>query len=404
MSIKVFFVTCLFLANNSSVFANQKHPVILLSIDGFANSYLEKYQPTNILALAKSGVRAEALLPIYPSKTFPNHLSIVTGLYPAKHGILHNHFYRPDLKKEYTLGAGKYNANWLTALPIWTVAEQQGIKTGVYFWPESEAKLSNILPSHYYPYKHETPNIDRINQLVNWLKLDADVRPQLLISYFSTVDSAGHMFGPNSKQVKAAIEDIDQLIGLLLHKIRNEVKQKVNIVLVSDHGMTITNGSIDINSTILPNDDLKVVNGQTQLFIYGNSQESVFDARSQLLINLKHDSKQRYSIFLKSEFPKHWHFDTELNAIPDIIVEAKPPYTFTDKKEQYGLATHGYDPKNNRSLDAIFIASGPDFKSNKTISAFENIHIYPMLTEVLGVNSTSKIDGNINVLQSILQK
>lgn len=403
MSIKVFFVTCLFLLYNISVFASEKHPLILLSIDGFANSYLEKYQPKNILALAKSGVRAKALLPVYPSKTFPNHLSIVTGVYPAKHGIIHNHFYRPDFKKEYTLGAGKYNENWLTALPIWTVAEQQGIKTAVYFWPESEAKISNILPSYYYPYKHETPNIDRINQLVDWLKLDEDKRPQLLISYFSTVDSAGHTYGPNSKQVKAAIADVDQLIGLLVDKIKNEVKQKVNIVLVSDHGMAIANESIDINSLISSNDEIKIVNGQTQLFIYGNSQKSIFDARSQLLINLKHDAKQRFSVFQKSDFPVHWHFNTELIAIPDIIVEAKPPYTFTTKKEVYGVATHGYDPINNRDLDAIFIASGPNFKSNKTIKAFDNIHIYPMLTEVLGVNKTSKIDGNINVLQSILK-
>jgi len=388
------------------VFANQKHPLILLSIDGFANSYLEKYQPKNILALSTSGIRAEGLLPVYPSKTFPNHLSIVTGVYPAKHGIIHNQFYRKDLNKEYTLGAGKYNSNWLTALPIWTVAEQQGIKTGVYFWPESEAKISNILPSYYYPYKHETPNIDRVNKLIDWLKLAQDKRPQLLISYFSTVDSAGHMYGADSKEVKAAIEDIDQLIGLLRHKIQNEVKQQVNIILVSDHGMTVANKNIDINALIQPNDEVKIVNGQTQLFIYGNSQSSISDARSQLISISKSisnsNSNQRYSVLLKNEFPKHWHFNDGL-AIPDIIIEAKPPYTFTDDKEAYGVATHGYDPLDNRSLDAIFIASGPSFKSNKTIRAFENIHIYPMLLEVLGLKATSKIDGDINVLKPILK-
>lgn len=376
--------------------------MILISIDGFANYYLEKYQPKNILALANSGVRAKALLPIYPSKTFPNHLSIVTGVYPANHGIIHNRFYRPDLKQHYYLGAGKDNPAWLTALPIWTVAEQQGVKTAIYFWPESETKIAGQLPSYYFPYQHNTPNITRINQLINWLKLPPNQRPQLLVSYFSTLDSAGHKYGPDSREVKQAIQDIDRLIGMLITRLEDEISQEVNIILVSDHGMAnITPTAIDVDNLITKTKSLKLINGQTQLFIYSNNAQDIEDAKTQLLAQ-PDKVKSKYRVYLKKEYPKHWQMKGKLRAIPDLIVEAIIPATFRYQNKDTGAATHGYDPLNNRDLDAIFIANGPSFNVKQVIEPFENIHIYPMLIEVLGLTNNHIVDGENKVLQPII--
>ncbi len=376
--------------------------MILISIDGFANYYLEKYQPKNILALANSGVRAKALLPIYPSKTFPNHLSIVTGVYPANHGIIHNRFYRPDLKQHYYLGAGKDNPAWLTALPIWTVAEQQGVKTAIYFWPESETKIAGQLPSYYFPYQHNTPNITRINQLINWLKLPPNQRPQLLVSYFSTLDSAGHKYGPDSREVKQAIQDIDRLIGMLITRLEDEISQEVNIILVSDHGMAnITPTAIDVDNLITKTKSLKLINGQTQLFIYSNNAQDIEDAKTQLLAQ-PDKVKSKYRVYLKKEYPKHWQMKGKLRAIPDLIVEAIIPATFRYQNKDTGAATHGYDPLNNRDLDAIFIANGPSFNVKQVIEPFENIHIYPMLIEVLGLTNNHIVDGESKVLQPII--
>jgi len=403
VNFKQFILLITFIFTASSVYAKDKSAVILISIDGFANYYLDKYQPKNILALAKKGIRAKALLPIYPSKTFPNHLSIVTGVYPAKHGIIHNRFYRPDLGEDYYLGAGKDNSDWLTALPIWTIAEQQGVKTGVYFWPESEAKIAGQLPSYYFPYKHNTPNIKRVNQLITWLKLPKEKRPQLLVSYFSTVDSAGHDFGPDSIELEQAILEVDNLIGLLVQRLELEIKQEVNIILVSDHGMTnIDANAIEVDSLISQSNKLKIVNGQTQLYIYGDNSAVINQAKTQLL-SKNDDEKRKYNVYLKSEYPKHWHFDGELSAIPKLIIEAIPPATFAYKGKHVGKATHGYDPQLNRDLDAIFIASGPDFKNKKEIKAFENINIYPLLVEMLGLKHSKNIDGNIQVLKSIIK-
>ena len=403
MSFKQFLILITITLNSLTVHAIDKAPIILISIDGFANYYLDKYQPKNILALANKGVKAKALLPVYPSKTFPNHLSIVTGVYPVNHGIIHNRFYRRDLDELYYLSAGKDNPAWLTAIPIWTVAEQQGVKTGVYFWPESETEVAGQLPSYYFPYKHNTPNIDRVNQLVSWLKLPKSKRPQLLVSYFSTVDSAGHDFGPNSSEVKQAILAIDNLIGLLVKRLQNEIKQEVNIILVSDHGMTeIDQNAIEIETLITLNSALKVINGQTQLYMYSDNVFMLKKTKAQLLSKIN-DKKPKYKVYLKNDFPKHWQLNGNQSAIPDLIVEAIPPATFTSHGKYGGAATHGFDPLLNRELDAIFIASGPNFNNKQVIDAFQNIHIFPLLIEMLGLKNNNVIDSNSEVLKSIIK-
>jgi predicted AlkP superfamily pyrophosphatase or phosphodiesterase len=377
-------------------------PVILLSIDGFSNEYLTKYKPQNILALAQDGVQAKALLPVFPSKTFPNHLSIVTGMYPSHHGIVHNRFYHKKLKKNYKLGAGKNNSDWLTALPIWTVAEQQGVKTAVYFWPESEAKIAGRLPHYNFPYKHNTPNIQRMSQIIEWLKYPLAEQPRLIVSYFSTVDTAGHKYGPNSIEVERAIDDIDKLIGKFVHRLRTEIKQPVNIILVSDHGMVLSgiNNVIDTNKVVTLPNDVIMVNGQTQLYFYSDNSQALNDVRSQILAKSK--KTKQYQIFDKTNYPEHWHLTKQGVLTPDLIINALPPYTFVTGNKHISFATHGFDSKNNHQLEAIFIANGPSFKRELQIDAFENIHIFPLLIKLLSLNNTENIDGDSNVLLPIL--
>jgi predicted AlkP superfamily pyrophosphatase or phosphodiesterase len=355
------------------------------------------------LALAQGGVQAKALLPVFPSKTFPNHLSIVTGMYPSNHGIVHNSFYHKKLKKNYKLGAGKNNPEWLTALPIWTVAEQQGLKTAIYFWPESEAKLAGRLPHYILPYKHNTPNIQRMNKVVNWLKLPLVDRPQLIVSYFSTVDTAGHKYGPNSIEVEQAINDIDKIIGKLVHRLNSEIDHPVNIILVSDHGMVLSGRSnvIEINQILALPKDVIMVNGQTQLYFYSDNAQALNDVRSQFLTDNK--KAKQYQVYDKTNYPSHWHFKKQDILTPDLIVNALPPHTFITDNKHISFATHGFDGKNNRQLDAIFIANGPSFKKNIKIEPFENIHIFPLLIKLLSLNNTEKIDGDSTVLLPLLK-
>ncbi|MCW8833751.1 MAG: ectonucleotide pyrophosphatase/phosphodiesterase [Colwellia sp.] len=399
---------------SSSVYGKTaKSTVILLSIDGFAYNYLATYQPKNILAFAKTGTSAK-LLPVYPSKTFPNHLSMITGVYPINHGIIHNSFYHPGENKNYRLGAGKKNKSWLTAQPIWSKAEAQGVKTGVYFWPESES-AGQIPPSYNVPYNHNTPNRDRVDQIITWLKLPKAQRPNFIASYFSTVDTIGHQFGPNSRQLAKAVKEIDELFGYFIKRLKQEITQPVNIVLVSDHGMTQVNEQKSILVSEVFTEQVKefintgaitMAKSSTQLYLYFNRQLLTAAQQKAITDDLTANQKLSafYSLYHKSNFPDSWHLNANLPIIPDIILEAVPGATFKmNDNETIDFGAHGYDPTDVNSLTAIFIASGPDIHQGRAVDAFENINIAPFIIELLGLKQNSDIDGKASVLSPLIK-
>jgi len=391
---RIFILTLLLLCKLS----HADTPLILLSIDGFSNQYLSKYQPKNMLSLASNGVLADALKPVFPSKTFPNHLSIITGRYPAEHGIVHNKFYHRELNKKYYLGGAKDDSLWLAAEPLWALAEKNNITTAIYFWPESHADVGGLSATYKMPYVHETPNKQRFDKILKWLALPVKQRPKFVMGYFSTIDSAGHNYGPNSLQVEAAIQNFDRLLGEFLE----DVKQPINIVLVSDHGMTpINSNKIKWQEYINDNKNLVVSNGETQLYFYAKDKTALNDVRSQLSKMLK--NKDKFTFYEKGSFPKHWQFMKDSPAMPDIILNAIPPHTFESHKKYKKRATHGYDPRLTQDLDAIFIANGPAFKKRIQVKSFENIHIFPLLAKILNISNNYTIDGELSVLLPILK-
>jgi len=374
-----------------------KTPLILLSIDGFSNNYLSQFKPKNILSLANEGVVADALLPVFPSKTFPNHLSIITGRYPAQHGIVHNRFYHRNLDKYYHLGAAEGEAVWLTAKPLWELAEKNNITSAIYFWPESQANISGKSATYNMPYKHETPNKQRFDKILAWLNLPIQQRPEFIMGYFSTIDSAGHSFGENSIEVQEAINDFDKLLGDFLAKI----DEPINIVLVSDHGMTAANNAIKWQQYITENKNLVISNGGTQLYLYAKNLAALNDARSQVK-KMPKDNKV-FTVHQKNNFPKHWRFIKNSPVMPDIILNAIPPHIFANKNGHISKATHGYDPQLTKDLEAIFIANGPAFKNNVQVGSFENIHIFPLLVKILNIPEVDNVDGKLSVLLPILK-
>jgi predicted AlkP superfamily pyrophosphatase or phosphodiesterase len=369
----------------SSFNGSAKSPVILISLDGFAQNYLTTYPTPNLHKLMHSGITA-SLLPVYPSKTFPNHISIITGVYPVKHGIIHNSFYLKLLDQTYTLGKGAEHSAWLTADPLWSIAEQQGLKTAVYFWPESTAKGQRNPPTFNKTYDKSTPNIDRITQILAWLKLPPAERPQLIVSYFSLVDTAGHHYGLGSKQLEKAVAEADNIIGILQQRLTDEINDPVDLIVVSDHGMVQLNKHSTITwQKAMPSfADVKVINGQTQLLIYSKNT----DALATIKQKLSAIAADRFTIYQKGSFPQHWHWNSDNERLPDMLVEAKVPFIFKGEKESKTVATHGYDIKNIPALNAIFIASGPSFSAGKTLPAFENTNIAPLILSLLDINSS----------------
>jgi predicted AlkP superfamily pyrophosphatase or phosphodiesterase len=311
------------------------------------------------------------------------------------------------------LGAGNENEKWLTAEPFWSVTEDNNIKSAIYFWPESEAK-GHTPPSYNIPYNKSTSNKTIIEQLIAWLKLASNQRPHFIASYFSTIDSAVHNYGLESLQLISAIKEFDELFGCFLDRITNEINQPVNIILVSDHGMVPIKEQIKVfTSLILKNINLKteyisVAYSDAQVFIYFD--ENKVDNKTRINIKNKLQSnrlvnKKGYSIYAKENYPQHWHFNSNLAVIPDIIIEATPPGTFSWKKKliKFHAATHGFDPKNNIRLNGFFIAAGPNITQDGVLEPFENIHVFPLMNTVLGLEDNKEIDGQQLILESIIK-
>lgn len=387
--------------------------IILISFDGFRHDYVQKYDAPNFKKFISEGVSAEAMLPSYPSKTFPNHYSIVTGMYPNNHGLVDNNFYDSDLDIQYSIGNRKVveNPAFYGGLPLWQLAQQNGMKSASYFWVGSEAPIAGSFPDYYHIYDGKVPNEDRITAVTDWLKLPEADRPNFISLYFSLVDDAGHRSGPNGEMTHKAVLEADRLLGILMQAI-SQIDLPINIVITSDHGMNEITPKEESYITVegllddFDTSRFKFVNNGPHGHFYSDDKSYLKEIAEGL--KSKPESN-KYEIFFKSEMPAHWHYGTN-NRIGDLFIKINPGYYLTSAQRKSGAITnksyrgeHGFDPDETMDMGAIFYANGPSFKSGLKIKKFRNIHIYPMLAHVLGITEWPEIDGKIEVLEPILK-
>jgi predicted AlkP superfamily pyrophosphatase or phosphodiesterase len=363
--------------------------------------------PSNINRLAATGVSAD-LIPSYPSKTFPNHYSIVTGLYPGHHGIVANTIKDPPTGRRLSMSNSRENgdAMWWGGEPIWVSVQRSGMLSAAMFWPGSEAPIEGHRPNFWAPFNSDLPGNMRVDQVLSWLDLPAGRRPSLLTLYFSDVDAAGHNNGPNSDAVRSAVRRADGYLGRLGRGLeRRHLTDKVNIVVVSDHGMAETNTNrVIVLDDYISTDDVEVIdiNPTLGLFPKPGREEAVYKS----LVN----ANPRLKIYRKAETPERWHYRDHPRIPPIVGVvdegwQVLPRATLRERvaRGQTGArGEHGYDPGESTSMRGIFIASGPSFKSGVVLPAFENIHIYDALAHVLGV-TPARNDGDPAVAGSMLR-
>jgi len=393
--------------NTDSKTAQKKPYLILISLDGFRWDYVEKYQPPNLSAFIKKGVKAESLIPSFPTKTFPNHYTIATGLYPEKHGIIGNIFY--DYKKDTLFNKRSQgmaeDGSFYGGSPIWVEANKANIVTASYFFVGTEAAIQGIRPTYYYTFDNSVKNDEKVNQAINWLNLKEKRRPHFITLYFSDLDNAGHRFGINDEELKKALIDLDKNLGDLFKGV-SETGLPVNIMIVSDHGMgnQSTKNIIPIDS--IENDALfMTIEEGTIVNIHPKKDvevDSILQYLRQKEINFKAYKTENTPGFEYSPRNKNWG---EILLIPDY------GYYFWNQRRKDALikegvttiGIHGYDSKH-KEMHGIFYANGPAFKDDYEIPSIKNIHLYPLMCKILRLKIPKSIDGDINQIESVLKE
>jgi predicted AlkP superfamily pyrophosphatase or phosphodiesterase len=375
---------------------NKNAYIVLVSMDGFRWDYAKHFKLQNLNQIAKEGVHAKSMQPSYPTKTFPNHYSIVTGLYPDHHGIINNVFYDKALNESFALSTNaKNDSRFYGGNPIWNVAEQQGVKTASFFWPGSDTDKKR--PSYYKEYDDKIPYGNRIDTVVKWLQLPEKQRPHLITLYFDEPDHTGHNFGPLSPENQKMAIKMDSVMGQLSSKLDQlSIGKQINLIIVSDHGMTdISNDKkVVILDYLKPEwlDYKTVINPIMSLQAKPGYQDSIAKA-------LK---KVPHIKFWKSgEVPKRLHYGTN-PRVHDFVIEAKKGYSLVTKESQnIKGGTHGYDNKI-KDMHAIFYAKGPAFKVDKEVGTFQNVSVYPLIAHILDLQ-IDKVDGKFSEVKDMLK-
>lgn len=375
--------------------------VIVVSFDGFRHDYLDRIEAPNFRRVIERGVRAGGLIPVFPTKTFPNHYSIATGMYAQNHGLMDNNFYDPVFDATYRLGdtLTVRDARWYGGEPIWVTAERQGMVSGAFFFVGSEAAVGGIQPTYVRNYDGRIANSTRVRTVLEWLSLPAERRPHLVMLYFSDVDNAGHSHGPDSPEVVEAVQRVDRALGQLLDGIAElPIADQVHLILVSDHGMSAQDTTrAEYIDDFADLSGVRSVNAGPYTTLWVGDSARADAIRDRLNAGLRNARAYR-----RYEIPDRFEYRGNDRA-GDILVLAEPGYQVLRRSGRpYTGGAHGYDPASY-TMHGIFLAMGPGIREGELFPAFENVHIYPFVAHLLGLEPNPAADGRLEVLLPILK-
>ena len=375
--------------------------VVLVSFDGFRHDYLARYDTPSFDHVAHTGGGADALIPVYPSLTFPSHYSIATGLYPERHGIVGNRFFDPGRGEAYHYlnTSTVQDGTWYGGEPIWVTAETQGMVAAAMLFVGTEAAVGGVRPTFWTPYDTRGSHRQRVDQVVAWLSLPAHARPHLITLYFSAVDGAGHDAGPASPAVEDAVRQVDNALGRLLDGLGMlPYGDQVSVVLVSDHGM----GSVDPGLVTdlgeiadLRNTHVVVTGPGANLFVGGDAD------RARTVRDDINDGLRGGRAYLRDEVPEALRYRAD-PRIGDVVVVAEPGAMIgMGGSSPPPPGMHGWDPRHP-DMHGIFLATGPEIAPGRRVGPVESVHIYPFLARLLHLTPHPDIDGDLSVLAPLL--
>jgi len=397
------FIVIAFTSFTCSISSAQKakgQTTVILSLDSFRWDYPDKASTPNLDKIAKEGVKAISLIPSFPSKTFPNHYTIATGLVPDHHGLVNNAFYDVQSGKSYAINnkETRFDPAFYGGEPIWITAQNQGVKTASFYWVGSDVAIKGHYPDIWKKYDEDVPFIQRIDTIIKWLSLPKSQSPRLIMSYYHEPDGVGHEYGPDDTHTLKMVGELDSLIGIFYLRIKQLPNgDSINLILVADHGM----GNISSERNVVLRDfipeawPVRIEGGTPNFNIYTDG--AWVDSAYRSLNKASH-----LKVWKPSEVPECLKYGKN-PRVGNIIVVADSAWSVSvQKPENYSTGgTHGYDTRNT-DMHAIFYAIGPAFKKNYIHPSFQNTNIYPLLAYLLGIKPT-KTDGNLDTVITMLK-
>lgn len=378
--------------------AEQKPPVtILVSIDGFRTDYLQRGVTPNLSALAASGISA-AMRPSFPSVTFPNHYTLVTGLRPDRNGVVGNRMEDARRPGQVFTMQTEDPFWWTEAEPIWITAEKAGIQTATMFWPGSNVNFNGVRPHDWQQYAHDVNDRQRVDAIIDWLRRPADTRPRFLTLYFDEVDTAGHRNGPDAPETTEAVHHVDEAIGRLRAGLA-ELGQPANLVIVADHGMAAISSDrlVRLDKLLPKNSFTAIADGPYAGITPARGKQ----ARVEKILLGQHD---HYDCYRKADLPERLHYGKNDRVSPIVCLAQTGWMLLTrDPPADHPVSggAHGYDNAAPEML-ALFIASGPAIKPLGQIPTFDNVDVTPLLRDLIGLPAGTGLDGDDAPFQAAL--
>jgi len=363
-------------------------PLLLISIDGFRHDYLDLTDTPALDRLVAGGFKADSLHHVFPTKTFPTHYSIVTGRHPGTHGVVANSMWDPIRDARFSLGNREavMDGYWYEGgEPIWVTAEKQGLTAAAFFWPGTEARIHRVRPSYWKPYNARTPYEERVAQVLEWLDLPSEQRPDLITMYFSSVDSAGHRDGPRSEAAAAALADIDgHLLDLLNGLEARDLLDEMHIFVTSDHGMS----RVDIDRYILLDEYLDL--SRLRVSDWGPAgQIWAGETSADTIQAALEDAHPHMQVWQREDIPARLHFGTH-HRVPDVLALGDLEWMISNTPYMIGrtrfslMGMHGWDP-SYFEMHGLFIAHGPAFAPGTRAPSMRSIDLYALMAHLLQI-------------------
>ncbi|XP_042359953.1 ectonucleotide pyrophosphatase/phosphodiesterase family member 5 [Plectropomus leopardus] len=372
--------------------------LLLVSFDGFRWDYIYRVPTPNFHSIMDDGVKVENVENAYITKTFPNHYSLVTGLYAETHGIVANEMYDPTTNRSFSMETDSiYESQWWEeAVPLWVTVQKAGGRSGAAMWPGSDVKIHGMFPNQYLQYNASVSFESRVERIIEWFSAPKEEAVDFGVLYWEEPDESGHILGPQNNLMDKIIAGIDEKLGFLMNELKKAgLYEKVNLIVTSDHGMAQLSRDKIIELDEYVSRDLYTWVDKSPVVGILPKEGKLEEVYSKLV-----DANPNMVVYKKEDIPEHFHYQHNIRIMP-ILIESKEGWTITqNSSEHLMLGNHGYDNRL-RSMQPVFVARGPAFRQNYIKTSMRSVDLYPLMCHILSIHPLPN-NGSLSNVQDLL--